>query len=280
MMEFLKKLLVCVYTIAFYALVVFGVSYIINYVRWILKGYKRFKTKKGVYKQHNILVKLFIDLPKAMAFDRLTYDPETFDKYGLHMVCGKQGRGKTMTVVYLLRKWKKLFPKCKILTNMDYKYEDAQLKHWEQLTLDTNGIYGEIDVIDEIQNWFSSARSSSFPTDFLQIVTQQRKVRRCIIGTSQVFSRISKPLREQTQYLYMPLTFFGCFTVCRVYEVEIDNNGDLKSKTCRQTFCYVHDKELRESYNSYKIVENMRKAPPTPLTPTTTTAEKPLLQEL
>jgi ATP-dependent Clp protease ATP-binding subunit ClpX len=141
---------------------------------------------------------------------------------------------------------------------MEYQHQDSSLESWEQLTIDSNGIYGEIDVIDEIQNWFSSNKSSSFPPDFLHIITQQRKVRRCIIGTSQVFSRISKPLREQTQYLYMPLTLFGCFTICRVYEVEIDQQGDLKSKNCKKTFCFVHDKELRESYDSYKVIEDVK----------------------
>jgi hypothetical protein len=43
--------------------------------------------------------------------------------------------------------------------------EDYPLTSWEELTLDTNGIYGEIDCIDEIQNWFSSNQSKNFPPD-------------------------------------------------------------------------------------------------------------------
>lgn len=272
-MIFIKKLLICLYTFAFYFLLIFFISYVINYLRFRMQGYKKFKVKKNVYKSRNIILKLLVDLPKSIAFDRLTCNPETFDKYGLHVICGKQGRGKTITMCYLLRKWKKEFPKCKIFTNMNYKYQDAVLSDWEQLTFDSNSVYGEIDVIDEIQNWFSSARSSSFPADFLQIVTQQRKVRRCILATSQVFTRMSKQLREQTQYLYMPITLFNCFTICRVYEVEIDNDGNLKNKTCKKTFCFVHDKELRESYDSYQVVENMRKS-------NNNKSSKTLLQEL
>lgn len=216
------------------------------------------KIIKEKLKEPHLLKKIFILFPRQLILDHLTFDPNTFSKYGLHMVCGKQGRGKTMTVVYLLQLWKKFYPMCHVITNMDYKYEDCKLTEWQQLTLNTNGIYGEIDVIDEIQNWFSSNQSKDFPPDFLHIITQQRKVRRCIIGTSQVFTRVAKPLREQTQFLYLPLTLFGCFTICRVYELEFNGNGDVKSKHCVKTFCFVHNKELRESYDSYKVVEDMK----------------------
>jgi hypothetical protein len=220
------------------------------------------KPPKKIIKEHlkepNLLKKIFILFPRQVIIDHLSFDPNTFNQYGLHMVCGKQGRGKTVTVVYLLRLWKKQFPKLKIVTNMDYLSEDAKLEDWHQLTLDTNGIYGEVDVIDEIQNWFCSNQSKDFPPGFLHIITQQRKVRRCIIGTSQVFTRVAKPLREQTQYLYKPVTILGCFTVCRVYELEFNGSGDVKAKHCVKTFCFVHDKELRESYDSYKVVEDMK----------------------
>ncbi len=225
------------------------------------RGFKKIKAPTKIeekYKEPSLLKKIFVLFPRQLVLDRLTYDPNTFNKYGLHMVCGKQGRGKTITVVYLLKKWKREFPKCRIITNMDYLGEDCKLTDWKQLTLDTNGIYGEIDVIDEIQNWFCSMQSKDFPPDFLHIITQQRKVRRCIIGTSQVFNRVAKPLREQTQYLYQPITLLGCFTICRVYELEFNGSGDVKSKHCVKTFCFVQDSELRYSYDSYKVVEDMQ----------------------
>ena len=120
--------------------------------------------------------------------------------------------------------------------------------------LDTNGIYGEIDCIDEIQNWFSSNQSKNFPPDMLTIITQQRKVRRCILATSQIFSRVAKPIRENTYLMYYPFTAFGCITFVRVYKPILDEQGNLKERKLKKFFFFVHDEELRSMFDSYKTI--------------------------
>ena len=81
--------------------------------------------------------------------------------------------------------------------------------------MEQNGIYGEIDVLDEIQNWFNSLQSKDFPPEMLTEITQQRKQTKMILGTSQVFSRLAKPIREQTYMLYEPTTLFWLFNICK-----------------------------------------------------------------
>lgn len=236
---------------------IFFVAMFWLYWRYV-KHLEPIKDEKRRFKQHNFLVRLFIDFPKQLAYDRITIDPNTFQEYGMHLLCGEQGSGKTTLMAYLVRKYKQIYPRVIVRSNFSCSMEDYSLTSWEQLTLDTNGIYGEIDCIDEIQNWFSSNQSKNFPPDMLTIITQQRKVRRCILATSQVFTRVAKPIRENTYLMYYPATFAGCITFVRVYKPILDEQGNLKERKFRKFFFFVHDEELRNMFDSYKTICNLR----------------------
>ena len=223
------------------------------YFRFI-KKVKPTKSELRNYKTGFFLKRLFIDFPKQFIYDKLTLDPNTFQEYGMHLLCGEQGSGKTTLMAYLIRKFKFIYPRLKVRTNFNCTFQDFPLNSWKDLTLDTNGIYGELDCIDEVQNWFSSNQSKNFPPDMLTVITQQRKVRRCILATSQVFTRVAKPIRENTYLMYYPFTIFGCLTVVRVYKPILDAEGNLKEKKLRKLFFFVHDKELREMFDSYKTI--------------------------
>ena len=224
------------------------------------------KNETKIYKRGFILKRIFIDFPRQFVYDKLTLDPNTFKPFGLHLLCGEQGSGKTILMAYLIRMYKHIYPRVKVVSNFDCKLQDNELKTWEQLTFDTNGIYGEIDCIDEIQNWFSSNDSKNFPPDMLSVITQQRKVRRCILATSQVFTRTAKPIRENTYLMYYPFTAFGCITFVRVYKPILKDDGTLKEKKLRKFFFFVHDKELREMFDSYKTIINLTNAGFKPVT--------------
>ncbi len=224
------------------------------------KGIKRIKDEQRKLKEHGILRRLFIDFPKQFAYDFMTIDPNTFREYGMHLLCGEQGSGKTTLMAYLVRKYKTIYPKLKVRSNFSCTMQDYELTSWEELTLDTNGIYGELDCIDEIQNWFSSNQSKNFPPDMLTVITQQRKVRRCILATSQIFTRVAKPIRENTYLMYYPFTAFGCITFVRVYKPILDEQGNLKERKLKKFFFFVHDNELRSMFDSYKTICSLAKS--------------------
>lgn len=248
------KLVLSLFLILACAVSPFLFSTFVFYIYYRVKGVKPVKNFKRPFKVHGVLRRLFIDFPKQLAYDRLTIDPNTFGVYGMHLLCGEQGSGKTTLMAYLIRKYKTIYPRVKVRSNFDCKIQDFPLTDWKELTLNTNGIYGEIDCIDEVQNWFSSNQSRNFPPDMLTIITQQRKVRRCILATSQVFTRVAKPIRENTYLMYYPFTVLGCITFVRVYKPVLDEQGDLKEKKLRKFFFFVHDKELREMFDSYKTI--------------------------
>ena len=229
-----------------------------NILANLLYCFKTHKRKrKSEYKKRNLLVKFFYDLPKAKARDFFQRNPDSMPYHGLYMVCGPQGSGKTITAIYLMRMWLQQYPLIKIRSNISISFQHGQITHWKQLINVHNGEIGQIDFLDETQNWFSSNESKNFPVDMLQEITQERKKHKVIMGTSQVFTRLAKPLREQTTYLCEPHTFLGCFTICTIYKPILKDDGTLEKKLFNKIFCFVHDDELRECYNTYERVERL-----------------------
>lgn len=205
-----------------------------------------------------ILKNIFVLFPRIFAFDFLNQDPNAFSEFGIHMVCGEQGSGKTITVVYLLQKWKAMYPRLKIYTNMAYKYEDGELIAWQQLLEHNNGIYGVVNVIDEIKTWWSNKDSKDVPPEMLGEICQQRKQKKATIGTVQVFSELAKPFRSQTHFVYIPRTYFGCLTVVFVSKPKYYNPETDSFRKKTGFFLFAHTKKLRDAYDTYKKIEKYK----------------------
>jgi hypothetical protein len=222
-----------------------------------LKGFKREKfigkvTRKGLLKR------IFIEFPRQYAEDFFNNNPNDFSYYGLHMFCGRQGSGKTVAIVQMLMMLQDKYPNLKVHTNMEYKYQDAKISHWKQVVERTNGTSGCVEVIDEIQAWFSSLQSKDFPPEMLSEISQQRKQRKMLIGSAQVFSRIAKPIREQTTYVYLPRTFFGCLTIVRKSRPEFWNDEEQVFTKYEGTYFFIHNKKIRDAYDTYERINSYK----------------------
>ncbi len=237
--------------------VFFGLMYVGFFFYYVFKGYRPIKSEIRQFKEKFILWRLFVDLPRRLALDHLTQDPNIFKPYGLWLICGQQGCGKTMLLTYMLQKYKHIYPRLKVKTNYNYVHEDGTIGHWKDLIDSNNGIYGEIDVIDEIHSWFSSLQSKDFPPEMLSEVSQQRKQRKLIIGTAQVFTRCAKPIREQTYRIFEPFTLFGCLTIVRERIPQLDEAGNVIKYQFVRFFFFVHTDELRNSYDTFKRIQNL-----------------------
>lgn len=238
----------------------FILSFVFNY--FYLRFVKKIKRKKGMLgrvKKHSILRRLYIDFPYRLIKDILESDPDEFKEFGVRFICGEQGSGKTVFLTKYLLDLKKKYPKLKIQTNYNYKYEDNSITHWKDLVERSNGIYGYVNVLDEVQNWFNSLASKNFPPEMMTEISQQRKQRKLFLCTSQVFGRVAKPIREQAMLVYEPFTIFGCLTFVRCYKPYFDDAGALVKKVPRGFQFFVHTSEIRESYDTYKKVQEMSK---------------------
>ncbi len=189
----------------------------------------------------------------------------SFSEFGLTLFCGKQGGGKTIAMVDYLERMKKNYPKVKIYTNFGYKNQDGVFSHWKQLLKIRNGLDGVIFAVDEIQNEWNSMAWKDFPDSLLSQITQQRKQRIKIVGTSQVFTRVVKQLREQTYEVVECRTLFGRWTFTRCFDAEdytqsVIDNPELKKHVRRKwRYSFVQSDRLRDLFDSYAVVQNMGK---------------------
>jgi len=219
-----------------------------------------FPKKMSTYKKPSMFSRFYVDFPKQFWLDQFNRVPGEFKQYGLHLICGEQGSGKTTACVDLiLNNWKKKYPFLKTYTNMFMKGQDGAITHWKDLLREdrNNGVYGVVNVIDEIMAWFSSLQSKDFPPEMLSEISQQRKQRKVILGTAQVFGRVAKPIREQTLYVYLPRTFCGVLTVVRVTKPIYYDEETFNFKKYLRTYFFVHNPFIRDSFDTYLKVQKM-----------------------
>lgn len=218
------------------------------------KGIHKIKPYYERYKEPNILYKIFLQFPKRLVIDYLEKDPYDFNDYGIVFFVGDQGSGKTIGLVYYFYKLKQIYKELKIQTNFDVKFQDAELTHWKQLIGNDNGAKGVANGIDEFPSWFANLDTKDLPPEILGEICQQRKQRKLLAGTVQVFGKLPKAVREQTKDVYVPKTILGCFTIMFKADPKSYNMDTNKFKKKRYAFCFVHTKELRESYDTYKRI--------------------------
>ena len=206
-------------------------------------------------KKKNFFIKLFVMFPRRFIRDIYNRSDYEFLESGFHLFVGEQGSGKTITLVYMLLRLQKQYPKLVVRTNLLYKYENGTIKNWKDLVFRNNGIYGQVDVIDEVQNWFNSLQSKDFPPEMFAEITQQRKQKKCILGTSQVWGRVAKPIREQVSIVYKPITVFGCLTFVRKYKPCVKDDGSIDKLQPRGMFFFVHNDIIRNAFDTYKKIQ-------------------------
>ena len=264
-MKILLTILETFFTLLKLPLMIFGGMLLLLGLCCLIYGIRAYRSGARLKKGEHIRVpkpplwkNLLYYLPKQMVADYFAHDPEFFRYQGCIVFTGRQGYGKTIAMAEQALRWRKEYPKAKCITNFALRDESAKLNDWRLLVGYKNGIQGVIACIDEMQNWFSSNQSKNFPPEMLEVITQNRKNRRVIMGTAQSFNRLAKPIREQATEVRKCYTFFGCLTfVHRVYP-ELDSNGDVDSWKHRGWYYFVHNAELRESYDTWKVIESLK----------------------
>lgn len=239
--------------VIFVFLILVMINIIIGYAkgRRFKKGHRKFIKKPGFLKR------VFIDFPTQYVDDLFNKDPDFFKYQGMVIFEGRQGRGKSISMVQFGQQMREEFPLSKMTTNLGVINEDNEIKHWHDLVDYKNGFYGVIALLDELQNWFSSNQSKNFPPEMLGLITQNRKNRRIILGTSQNFYMLSKAIRSQTTEVRRCTTILGCLTIVRRYEPFLDSEGNVVEFKYRGMYFFVHDKKLRESYDTWKTISSL-----------------------
>ena len=190
--------------------------------------------------ERNLIQKIFIDAPKMFILDRVNRPAYFFPVHGLIVFEGRQGSGKTSSMVHFIHDLQKQYPRLKVITNFGYAAEDMTLFDWHQLIDYCNGYEGVCVGMDELQNWFSCKQSANFPPEMLGVVTQNRKNRRVILGTAQNFYMLAKDIRTQCTEVRRCMTFGGVFTVVHRVRPICNSGGDVEKFENIGWYCWVH----------------------------------------
>ncbi len=124
----------------------------------------------------------------------------------------------------------------------------------------SNGFEGVLYLIDEIHLEFNSLESKNIPIEIMVEVSQQRKQRKHIVGTSQVYMRLAKPLREQIDTVVLCHNYLCCIQYNKVIDgkTAIEENGKLVADVLRK-FLWFHHPKLYQSYDTYAKMKRYRK---------------------
>lgn len=221
---------------------------------------------------------------EALRDDRnMRKNPDFFWPSGTQVYCGRQGSGKTIALSKHLYDLKKRYPKAIVVSNLKlnyfvgvrfnskpellYRLDKLDPEHQYiyfstmsqleiALTNVNNGFKGVIYVIDEIHTYFNSLESKNIPMFVFTEISQQRKQRKLIIGSSQLFTRMAKPFREQCDNLIMCKTMFGFFTKTTAFDgmtMDMDYDGKLSGEVRRKGW-FFHTRKLRKSYDTFQKV--------------------------
>lgn len=195
--------------------------------------------------------------------------PDYFDPDGLLVACGIQGSGKTLTVVNYVKQLCAYYPKLVLVTNVEIKGLPESIKVIKFSNLNqlitffeivNNGEYGVVYLVDEIQVLFNALLKRGQSIQVLEVISQQRKQRKHIVGTAQVFMKIDKVFREQMNNVILCKKYLNCFQ----YNQIVDGS-EIKEESGKPTFeqikarrFWFHRPEMYESYDTSAIISAYR----------------------
>lgn len=175
---------------------------------------------------------------------------------------GYQGSGKTLSLVHYVYEMKKEYPKCIVYSNVilydiDYIYisNDFIL---DQALKCQNGANGVLIVLDEAHLYFN--KKNGIPLDVLTCISQQRKDRRRLCFTSQIWEELDISLRKQVKEVVDCHNVFNCIQINTISDGESITydklQGTWTAKKIRTEIFKHNDKLYRLFDTRQKIVRN------------------------
>lgn len=179
---------------------------------------------------------------------------------GSRVYKGFQGSGKTLSMVKYAFDIQKRFPDCHIFSNIiirglnNYHYLENDLDVKNALEF-KNGNKGVLVLLDEAHLFFN--KKSGISLDVLTAISQQRKDRRRLVFSSQIWEELDISLRKQVKEIVSCNCFFGLFQFNSVYDGESLTFDKLQgSYTAKKMFIEIF-KHYDSLYSSYDTLQKI-----------------------
>lgn len=182
---------------------------------------------------------------------------------GSRVYKGFQGSGKTLSMAKYALDLAKAYPNCQVFSNFklkgidNYHYikTDDDLKYALALK---NGADGVLVLLDEAHLYFG--KKSGISLDVLTAISQQRKDRRRIVFSSQIWEELDISLRKQVKEIVSCRCMFGFLQINTISDGETltwDKMQSCYTAKKIRTEIFKHNEELYNAYDTYqKIITN------------------------
>lgn len=168
---------------------------------------------------------------------------------------------KTLSAVQTVLSLAKAYPKALICSNLDIKGLDREIipfTDYNQIQQLDNGIEGVIFLIDEIQAVWNCMESREIPIEELATLCMNRKARRVVIGTSQVYGRVTKSIREQYKYVILCRNILKYIQFNTVVDpcpdgYTAEDDGHFEGKILKKSI-WFHSPAAYAAYDTYKKI--------------------------
>jgi hypothetical protein len=119
-------------------------------------------------------------------------------------------------------------------------------------------------LFDEIHLTFNSQNWHNAPSNLLEYISLQRHLHKCIFGASQVWSRVNKVIKEQTDFVIECRSFMNsrlitnsCYTNedYQINGTQKDSGQRKRPTVYRESFAATD--ELRSLYDTDEIISGL-----------------------
>lgn len=179
------------------------------------------------------------------------------------------GKGKTLTAVHEIKERLEKYPEVTFISNVAIKGIENVIyfKNCDELVeelkkIDINNNKGYLIFIDEIHVVLAELFGKSDPI-FLQFLSQQRKLSINIIGTSQMFNKLPKFIRDyliQSGQVIVCNKIFNIIQVNKIVDMENvkeDSKGAMVFGKCKIKW-FIHSKDMYEDYDTFAVISQIQ----------------------
>lgn len=172
-----------------------------------------------------------------------------FPIYGIYVFTGKQGSGKTLSMVRFAYEISQTYNNVLMRSNFGLPFCQHITDFEEIFPLKRACI-----CMDEVGLIANSKKSKDINTDILRITAQNRKNRRIILTTCQEYYQINKDIRTQATKIIEVNCIFKRLFINRYYEPVVDQDGNIKKTLPVKIDWFIATEKLFQLYDTLEVI--------------------------